>query len=277
MSLESREALTDNTHLQRGIGVVAPFDFALDRELWRWVPDHVSLHVTRTPHNQAEVSLELARIVSGRETLVGAVRSFTAVAPEVVAYACTSGSFIEGGLGEREMCRVMTRAASIPSVTTSGALLEALDNLGVHRVALVTPYTTSVTHALEKYLAEAGVTVTGCAYMGLTRDIWKVSYRKTMHMARIAVDDAADAVFISCTNLATYDVIAQLETELGIPVLSANQVTMWSALSRLDTKALGPCQALIDPAARTRLLPLELRNGERYRNSGRGVARHESY
>lgn len=34
---------------QRGVGVVAPFDFALDRELWRWVPDEVSLHMTRTP------------------------------------------------------------------------------------------------------------------------------------------------------------------------------------------------------------------------------------
>ncbi|NEU35177.1 decarboxylase, partial [bacterium LRH843] len=30
---------------QLGVGVVAPFDFALDRELWRWVPDDVSLHL----------------------------------------------------------------------------------------------------------------------------------------------------------------------------------------------------------------------------------------
>ena len=30
---------------QTGIGVVAPYDFALDRELWRWVPADVSLHV----------------------------------------------------------------------------------------------------------------------------------------------------------------------------------------------------------------------------------------
>ena len=35
---------------QTGIGIVAPYDFALDRELWRWVPDDVTLHVTRTPY-----------------------------------------------------------------------------------------------------------------------------------------------------------------------------------------------------------------------------------
>ena len=51
---------------QRGVGVVAPFDFALDRELWRWVPDEVSLHLTRTPFVPVEVSLNLARLVSDK-------------------------------------------------------------------------------------------------------------------------------------------------------------------------------------------------------------------
>ncbi|WP_409471930.1 maleate cis-trans isomerase family protein [Streptomyces sp. HC307] len=238
---------------QRGVGVVAPFDFALDRELWRWVPDEVSLHLTRTPFVPVEVSLDLARLVSEHETLGDAVRTLNAIAPEVVAYACTSGSFVGGIVGERAMCEAMTRAGAVPSVTTSGALLEALGELGVRRVALVTPYTVSVTRSLEKYVAEAGVKVTGCAFMGLTRDIWKVPYRDVADMARQAVRRraGADALFIACTNLPTYDVIPQLEAELRMPVLSANQVTVWAALRRLGTWAVGPYQALIDPAART--------------------------
>jgi maleate isomerase len=235
---------------QRGVGVVAPFDFALDRELWRWVPDALSLHLTRTPYVPVEVSLDLARLVSEHETLHDAVRTLTAIAPEVVAYACTSGSFVGGIAGERAMCEAMTRAGALPSVTTSGALLEALTELDVRRVALVTPYTVSVTRALLEYVAEAGVTVTGCAYMGLTRHIWKVPYREVARMARKAVRGDAEALFISCTNLPTYDVIPQLEAELRIPVISANQVTMWAALRRLGTRAVGPYQALIDPAAR---------------------------
>ncbi|MEU4146280.1 maleate cis-trans isomerase family protein [Streptomyces parvulus] len=237
---------------QRGVGVVAPFDFALDRELWRWVPDEVSLHMTRTPFVPVEVSLDLARLVSEHETLGEAVRTLNAIAPEVVAYACTSGSFVGGVLGERAMCEAMTWAGAVPSVTTSGALLDALAELGVRRLALVTPYTVSVTRALEAYIAEAGVTVTGCAFMGLTRHIWKVPYRDVAEMARRAVpgEGAADALFISCTNLPTYDVIPQLEAELRIPVISANQVTMWAALRRLGTRAVGPYQALTDPSAR---------------------------
>ncbi|MFI0778439.1 decarboxylase [Streptomyces sp. NPDC021212] len=235
---------------QRGVGVVAPFDFALDRELWRWVPDEVSLHLTRTPFVPVEVSLDLARLVSEHETLQDAVRALSAVAPEVAAYACTSGSFVGGVAGERAMCAAMTQAGELPSLTTSGALLEALREIGARRVAVVTPYTRSVTDSLEEYLGEAGITVTGRAYLGLTRHIWKVPYRDVVDMAREAVVGSPDALFISCTNLPTYDVIPQLEAELRMPVLSANQVTIWAALKEVGAQAVGPYQALLDPAAR---------------------------
>ncbi|MFE7115769.1 aspartate/glutamate racemase family protein [Streptomyces sp. NPDC057654] len=236
---------------QCGVGVVAPFDFALDRELWRWVPDEVSLHLTRTPFVPVEVSLDLARLVSEHETLRHAVRALSAVEPDVVAYACTSGSFVGGVAGERAMCAAMTQAGEVPAVTTSGALLDALREIGARRIAVVTPYTKSVTDSLEEYLAGAGITVTGRQYLGLTRHIWKVSYRDVVDMARQAVVGAADALFISCTNLPTYDVIPQLEAELRMPVLSANQVTVWAALRLAGARAVGPYQALLDPVARS--------------------------
>lgn len=40
----------------------------------------------------------------------------------------------------------------------------------------------------------------------------------------------AEAIFFSCTNLRTFDIIEELEAQLGKPVLSANQVTIWSML-----------------------------------------------
>jgi maleate isomerase len=238
---------------QRGIGVVAPFDFALDRELWRWVPDDTSLHLTRTPFVPVEVGLDMARMVSEHETLRDAVRALQAVQPEVIAYACTSGSFVGGTAGERATAAAMSEAAALPAVTTSGALLEALAETCSRRIAVVTPYTKSVTDALEDFLDEAGVAVTGRAYLGLTREIWKVPYRDVVEMARRALAGDADALFISCTNLPTYDVVPYLEAELRIPVLSANQVTMWSALRHVGVSAVGPGQTLIDLAARTAL------------------------
>src|SRR3954453_4992658 len=106
---------------QLGVGVVAPFDFALDRELWRWVPDDVSLHLTRTPFVPVEVSLGMARLVSEHETLRQGVQALQSLAPDVLTYACTSGSFVGGVSGELAMCHAMQGApGSIPSIPTSG-------------------------------------------------------------------------------------------------------------------------------------------------------------
>ncbi len=241
---------------QRGIGVVAPFDFALDRELWRWVPDEISLYLTRTPFVPVEVSLDMARLVSEHETLRDAVMALHSVRPESVAYACTSGSFVGGTAGELGMRAAMSEsAAGLPAVTTSGALLDALAEIGARRIAVVTPYTKSVTDSLEDFLGEAGIAVLGRAYLGLTREIWRVPYRDVVDMARSAVVGDVDALFISCTNLPTYDVIPQLEAELRLPVLSANQVTMWAALRAIGAAAVGPYQALLDPAARAGTVP----------------------
>jgi maleate isomerase len=46
----------------------------------------------------------------------------------------------------------------------------------------------------------------------------------------------ADAVLISCTNLRTFEIIEDLERDLGIPVVSSNSATLWSALNHLDVE-----------------------------------------
>ncbi|MER6693690.1 maleate cis-trans isomerase family protein [Streptomyces minutiscleroticus] len=238
-------------HPQRGAGVVAPFDFALDRELWRRVPDGISLHLTRTPFVPVEVGLDLARLVSEHETLGGAVRALRTVAPGAVAYACACGGFVGGTAGERGLCAATARAGAPRPLATSGALPEALQELDARRIALVTPYTLSVSRSLEEYLTEAGVRITGRVRPGPIRRIRRVPCRDVVGMARRAAGPpGADALFIGCTNLPTYDVIPQLEAELRIPVVSANQAAMWAAPRRLGTRAMGPCQALTDETAR---------------------------
>jgi maleate isomerase len=231
---------------QSGIGVITPFDFALDRELWRWVPDDVSLHITRMPYAPLPAALEMAVHISDPELVAQGFDDVRAVSPLVMAYACTSGSFIGGRVGEAALVSAMTAAGAPAAVTTSGALLDALRHLGVGRIAAATPYVAELTAGLTTYLAEAGVQVVAAAGLGLTSDIWTVPYDVTAGLVRDTDTDDAQAVFISCTNLPTYDVIATLERELGKPVLTANQVTMWSALRVIGRKAVGPDQQLLE-------------------------------
>jgi maleate isomerase len=231
---------------QTGIGVVTPFDFALDRELWRWAPDDVSLHITRMPFAPLSATLEMAVHISDPTLVAKGYDDVRAVAPLVMAYACTSGSFIGGLAGEAALVTAMTDAGAPAAVTTSGALVEALTHLGLRRIATATPYVAELTVGLTTYLAEAGVDVVAAAGLGLTSDIWTVPYDVTARLVRDTDTDDAQAVFISCTNLPTYDVIVELERELGKPVLTANQVTMWSALRVLGRKAAGAAQQLLE-------------------------------
>jgi maleate isomerase len=224
---------------QHGIGVVAPFDFALDRELWRWVPEDVSLYLTRLPFFTTPMTVEMAVACGDRRAMRRATRDVLTPEPAVVAYACTSGSFVDGALGEQVLRRTMLDAGAPAACTTSGALIDALAVLGVNRIAIATPYVEPVTRRLVGFLAENGVRTVSCEGLGLLGNIWRVTYAQVVEIVRAADTDAAEALFISCTNVPTYDLIEPLEQALGKPVLTANQVTMWAALRAMGREAVG--------------------------------------
>lgn len=220
---------------RKGIGLVAPFDFALDDECWRWLPAGVPLYVTRTARlEDTSVTTDLAEKVSDSKAVVPAVRSLISAEPASIAYACTSGSFISGISGEAALREVMQQAGAKQAITTSGALLEALKTMGVSRIAIATPYNEELTRLLAAFLETAGVKVVKAGYLNSEHDIMHIDYDAVRNMAAIVDHPDAEAIFFSCTNLRTFDVIQELETLYNKPVLSANQVTMWAALRAAD-------------------------------------------
>ncbi|MFC4005080.1 Asp/Glu/hydantoin racemase [Prauserella oleivorans] len=225
-----------------GIGLVAPFDFALDRELWRWLPEHVCLHTTRLPYLPEPVTVQLASALGNPHGVRRATQDILTPEPKAVAYACTSGSFVDGAAGEAALVAAMLDAGAPAAVTTSGALVSALSEVGAERVAVITPYVDDVTGRLLDYLEEFGLTTTASFGLGLLGDIWKITYSDVLRAISGVDTTGAEALFVSCTNVPTYDLIAPLEQHLGIPVLTANQVTMWAALRAAgitDTAAPG--------------------------------------
>lgn len=231
---------------QRGIGIIAPFDMALERELWRWAPLEVSLHLARTPYEPVPVSLAMAELVSDPVHLTAATRNVLHVEPEVVAYLCTSGSFIKGIAHERSLRETICRVGAQDAVTTSGALLEVVRHLDLTRISVITPYDEILTGKLHDFLAEGGCTVVRSDHLGLGGGIWKVNYRTIAERIVAADAPTAEAIFVSCTNLPTYDIIEPLEQALGKPVLTANQLTMWACLGRMKLPMMGPGKWLLN-------------------------------
>src|SRR6266567_2371805 len=209
VEFETGSALTD-------IGLIAPFDFVLDREYWEWIPANVSLHITRSPFLDQQVGVAMAEQVSEDEVLTAAARKLTIADPAVTVFACTSGSFIHGLAGEQRCRQAILAGGARRALTTSGALVEALTAFGI----------------------------TSCAFLGLKGDIFRVSPGTVYRLVRAADCEDAEAIFISCTNLWTREVLSTLEHELGKPVLSANQVTVWAALKAVGAKGEVPGQRL---------------------------------
>ena len=180
-----------------GIGIIVPFDFALDREYWGYVPDHVTLHVTRTEYVYGDMGVDLAAAVAEEDGLARATVSLLAAGPAVVTYACTSGSFVGGTDGEERIRSTLRRAGAKDAQTTSGALIAALSALGCRHVAVATPYTPDVGERLLAYLGEHDIDTVSHVSMGLTGGIAHVPEQEILDIARSAMRPEADALFIS--------------------------------------------------------------------------------
>ncbi|MBJ8345718.1 Asp/Glu/hydantoin racemase [Antrihabitans sp. YC2-6] len=212
------------------LGIIVPYDFALDREIWRWTPKRVSLLITRTAQLGLPSTVAMAESISTDRAVRNATRRLLTTDPAAIVYLCTSGSFIRGAAGEEQMRAVMRKAGAPAAVTTAGALVQACRALDISKIAVATPYIDSVTQRLHTFLDESAVDVVSSIGLGREDRIWQVPEENIVDLVHAADDPRADAVFVSCTNLRTYGLIRQLEIDLGKPVLTANQVSIWAAL-----------------------------------------------
>jgi maleate isomerase len=212
------------------IGLIVPCDLTLDAEYWDLVPPGVSVHITRTGFHDGGLTLDFVRGVGDPDEVAFATRSLTKIEPEVIGFACTSGSFHDGLAGERHLRDLMRANGARAAVTTSGALLEALRALGVRRVALGTPYIAEIADLLPPFVREGGFDPVALVNMELHDVIGEIADDEVTHLAEAAYRPEAEAIFLACTGVPTIGAITALEARFGIPVLSANQVTMWAAL-----------------------------------------------
>jgi maleate cis-trans isomerase len=157
----------------------------------------------------------------------------------VIAFTCTSASIFKGPGFDRKISESIAKVTGIPAVSTASAVLEALEALNIKRVAVATPYVEWVYAAERDFLQAAGFEVT--AVNGMDRrggaEINTISADEILKQADEVVNDEAEALFVSCTDLPVIDLIQKLEERYSRPVLTSNQVTFWSCAKRLGLGA----------------------------------------
>lgn len=227
---------------QRRIGVLLPpGNVSVEREFSSFVPDNVAINYNRMSR-PVSVSTK-SSMLSMLPSLERAARDIAQCNPEVILFACTSGSFLEGRGREDEIAQRIREYTGIPAVTTSMAVVAALSALLLKRVYMITPYPDEINDEEVAFLAHYGVEVTGydsfrCEITDLTA---AVSSETVAEMARKHRDEIArgDGLFISCTQLLTMDQIEALEKEFDRSVVTSNQATLLAGLKSLGVPTQG--------------------------------------
>lgn len=207
--------------------IVLQVDETIEQDFRRFFADpQIALYISRIPSGD---DLNPDTIAQMETDLPAASRLLPPAAQfDVVGYACTSGTTLIGADRVAELIQANTQARNAANPLT--AALTAMDALNVKNVGIVSPYISSVSEPIRQAFQAHGLKVPKTVSFGeeVEARVARID-PASIHAAALAVggSDDTDAVFLSCTNLRTLDIIDELETELGKPVLSSNQVLAW--------------------------------------------------
>ena len=204
----------------------------MEEDFRRWLPQGARMNVNRlnAPRERPDDMLvNLEAIVSGVDEVA---RLLDLAAPDVVAFGCTSGSFLHGaGWDDEIRARIAGACKCGRVVVTARAVVDALRALGARRLAVATPYPESVNERLRAYLQHAGFDITAFEAV----DGWKggtiarLAPQVAIDLALAGARSRPDAIMVSCTNFRAGEAIAEIEAKTGLPVVTANQATFWAS------------------------------------------------
>jgi maleate cis-trans isomerase len=174
------------------------------------------------------------RLAEGASELAGSQ-------PDAVMWACTSGSFVFGPEGARIQASGVAQALGVPASSTSIAFVDACRALDVRRVAVAASYPEDVAKHFVRFLTAGGVEVVSMGSHGIitAAEVGTLDPEQVIAMVKAADHPDADAILVPDTAMHTLEIVDNLETAVGKPVLTANQVTVWKGL-----QLIGPVPSL---------------------------------
>lgn len=214
-------------------GVLTPdFDPTPESEMWAMAPEGVSIHSARVSRRRRD-----PRAFAEPPNVDLATDQLVELAPRAILFAYTSSSYALGAEGESAVHkRLEERANGVRIVLTCGAATAALHLLGVRRVSLIHPpwFSEAINKQGETYFRVKGFDIVQCTRLAPARDSEvEIAPAELFDFVTSHTPRSAEAVFIGGNGLRAVGAISALETRLGIPVLSANQVLLFDALSAL--------------------------------------------
>ncbi len=258
-------ALSAAPEVRTRIGLIIPSSNRLtEPQMRHYAPPGVDVHVTRlrmTGPNHVPLSQLMPRIVEATLALADAHC-------DVIVFHCTASSMEAGLAGERQVLEQMSSVTRSQVTTTASAALAAMYALDIKNVVLISPYV-AATHQHEvDFLGEANIGVVGGRALGLAGGDQYITVPPSewLRIAQEEMRSDADAIFLSCTNIHSPEIVEPLERAISRPVITSNQAVLWYALRA--------CGETDNVACLGRLFQHDLSAGPR--SCGAGVSEEQS-
>ncbi|MBK5260973.1 MAG: aspartate/glutamate racemase family protein [Peptostreptococcaceae bacterium] len=226
---------TFNNYGQRAkIGLAYPSTgLVMEPEFYLMAPEGVITITTRMMAD--DVSAE--NVAKFRNLTLDATKILASAKPDIIVLGCTSGSFIQGSGYDKKIIEDMEAVSKgIPCTTTSTAVVEALEKLGIKKIAVITPYVDDINVMAKRFLNDHGFEIVNFIGQGMLDDyeINSQSLEKIEKLIREVDSQEAEAIVVLCTSMKGVPILSRLERELGKPIITAIQATFWQSLRKLN-------------------------------------------
>ncbi len=223
------------------LGLIVPsLNSVMEYEIQRMARGAISLHTMRvSAHwNGTSATVGTKENLLWMDSQVPEVAKLLAhAAVDVICYGCTGGGVIDGIGADERLCSAVQKATGIRATVTIRSVTAALRELGARTISVASPYEAWLNESLRTFLEASGFEVAAILGFGGATNR-KISFEEA---ARISAEDVAelairvdrpecDAIFISCTNFPTLEVVQSLEAKLGKPVITSTTASMWEML-----------------------------------------------
>lgn len=209
--------------------VVLATDHTTERDFARICPrEDVGVYVNRIAYENPTTPENLARMRPRLSEAAAMILPGESL--DALYYSCTAASVLLGD--EAVQAALNATKPDVPVITPSLAARTALKKLGAHRISILMPYLPETGRLFGDYFSRHGFEVLNLVCLGFEddREMARISPRDIVAAAREAVTVESEALFISCTALRGAQVAGEIEREIGRPVITSNQASIWLSL-----------------------------------------------
>jgi arylmalonate decarboxylase len=156
----------------------------------------------------------------------------------------TSLTFYRGAAFNQKLIDDVRKATRLNTTSMSTAVVDGLKTVNARRIAVATAYNDEVNRRLGTFLAESGFEVLAMKGLGLEAigAAEKVTQADLQKFCEGVYRSAsrADALLVSCGGLRTLELIAPLEQQCSVPVVSSTPHALWAGMRLLGLRVKAP-------------------------------------